>query len=71
MLHWIAYVLGLTNASGGWYLWWSGFFGDVTIFAGLFALYFKHNCHVRGCWRVAKHVVDGSPYCSRHHPGLQ
>jgi hypothetical protein len=25
------------------------------------------NCHAEGCWRIGKHKVDGSPWCSRHH----
>ena len=25
------------------------------------------NCHTKGCWRVGRHVVDGSPWCNRHH----
>lgn len=25
------------------------------------------NCHEPGCWRIGKHKVDGTPWCSRHH----
>ena len=67
-------ILGLDNVSGPWYAFWSGFGGDLTIFAGLFAIagsfLRKHNCHVKGCWRIGRHPVDGTQYvvCRRHHP---
>jgi hypothetical protein len=64
LYHW----LGLDNASGAPYLWWSGFFGDVTILGSVIALYHKHNCHYKGCARIGKHLFDGTPYCSKHHP---
>ena len=27
----------------------------------------KHNCHDKGCWRIGRHTVDGTPWCDRHH----
>jgi hypothetical protein len=71
-MHDIAWVLGLTNASGGWYLLWSGIFGDVTIFAALAIFLHHRNCHARGCWRIGRHPVEGTPYvvCRRHHPDM-
>lgn len=66
LYHW----LGLDNASGPFYLFWSGFFGDVTIFAAGIALFFHHNCHVKGCPRWGKHKINGSPYCSKHKESL-
>lgn len=73
MWHGIAIWLGLTNPSGHAYSFWSGVgadIGEVTIIGGMIAIYRKHNCHVRGCWRVGKLAVDGTPYivCHRHHP---
>jgi hypothetical protein len=61
---------GLDDASGAWYLFWSGIFGDVAIFAAAVGLYRSHNCHVKGCLRIGKHKVDGTPYtvCGSHHP---
>ncbi len=61
------HVIGIDNASGSWYLLWSGIFGDVVIFGAAIGLYKKHNCHEPTCWRIGKHTVDGSPYCSKHH----
>ena len=25
-----------------------------------------HKCHYDGCWRLGKHRIDGTPWCSRH-----
>lgn len=66
--HW----MGLTNGSGKMYLLWSGIFADATIFGGFIVAYRKINCHTKGCWRLALHHVDGTPYvtCRKHHPEL-
>lgn len=70
MLNWLYTWLGLSNASGSQYLFWSGFFGDITILGAIIGLYWKHNCHQTGCWRIGKHSPDGTPYCTKHHPTL-
>lgn len=70
MMEFLMKWLGLTNASGPQYLFWSGFFGDVTIIAGAIGLYFHHNCHARGCPRWGRHKFEGTPYCALHHPNL-
>lgn len=67
--------LGVTNGSGRWYLWWSGIFGNVTIFAAVILFYRKHNCHVHTCLRLGSHTavdVNGVEHvvCRRHHPEL-
>lgn len=69
-MHALAHLLGLDNASGGWYLWWSGFFGDVTVFGAVIAFYLHKNCHSPRCFRIGKHVYEGTPYCTKHHPTL-
>jgi hypothetical protein len=68
-------LLGSRNESGGWYGVWSGFGGalpDVMIGTALAAWYWHRNCHVRRCWRLGRHPVDGTPYitCRRHHPRI-
>jgi len=73
VLHGLAVFFGLTNPSGHAYSFWSGIgadLGEATIITGMLALYRKHNCHARGCWRIGKLGVDGTPYvvCHRHHP---
>jgi hypothetical protein len=36
----------------------------VTLVAGA---WHHVNCHADRCWRIGKHKVDGTPWCSRHH----
>lgn len=62
----IGHLLGLDSASGPLYLFWSGFFGDLTIFAAVVYHVLKHNCHQDGCFRIGKHIVNGTPYCAKH-----
>lgn len=71
-MNWLSHVLGLDDLSGRWYGFWSGFGSDLGMFAAAGALLRKHNCHVRGCWRIGKHPVgDGTLIvCRKHHPDL-
>ncbi|MGZ6793018.1 MAG: hypothetical protein ACXVFV_08695 [Mycobacteriales bacterium] len=67
--------LGTTNGGGRWYLWWSGMFSNLTIFAAVAVFYRKHNCHIRGCLRIGTHkAVDAQGVehvvCRSHHPEL-
>ena len=67
--------LGVTNGSGRWYLWWSGMFGNLTIFGAVILFYRKHNCHVHGCLRLGSHAAvdeNGVEHivCRRHHPDM-
>lgn len=77
LLHWVAVHIGSeVNITGHpFYNFWSGFGSDMSeffIFGSLGALYFKHNCPVKGCWRIAKHHVESTPYivCRTHHPDI-
>jgi hypothetical protein len=70
---WLAHVLGLDDASGGWYLWWSGIGSDISELAlvgAVLAHVRRLNCHVHGCLRIGRHPVAGTGYvvCRRHHP---
>lgn len=65
-MHFMSHWLGLDNAAGPLYLWWSGFFGDLAIFGAVGIFYWKHSCHQRHCLRIGKHHIDGTPYCSKH-----
>ena len=70
-------VMGLGHVLGtdgrDWYNFWSGLGADIGglafVGAGI-GLYRKHNCHVHGCWRIAKQQVVGTSWvvCHRHHP---
>lgn len=75
LLHWLAVHTGTINETGPYYGFWSGFgsdLGELTIFAAVIGIYKKHNCHERGCWRLAKFDVTGTPYkvCRKHHPTI-
>lgn len=66
IMHW----LGLDNASGAVYLFWSGFFGDITIFAALITYYIHTRCHVSGCNKRAKYQFKHYKLCKVHHPAV-
>ena len=73
--HWIEVHTGTVNESGPYYGFWSGFgsdIGEILILGGVVQLYRKHNCHVKGCYRIARHPVQGTDYivCKKHHPNL-
>ena len=77
MWSWLQHFLGFSNADGNGthYLFWSGFGGIVippllTAVPIVWVLLRRHNCHVRGCWRIGRNAVEGTAYvvCRRHHP---
>jgi hypothetical protein len=56
---------------------WGGIGGDLTYLTLLLGFmvaavrgYFRHQCHVAGCWRPSWHPdpVHGHPVCRHHHP---
>jgi hypothetical protein len=72
----ILHSAGIDNVSGPQYGFWSGV-GSVILpplfsISALGAIYLrKHNCHVKGCWRLG-HTVPGTAYvaCYKHNPGI-
>lgn len=49
---------------------WSGFIpalSVLTLLGSAVSLYRVHTCHQDRCWRLGKHRVDGTPWCTRHH----
>ncbi|HEY1590491.1 MAG TPA: hypothetical protein VGF81_01770 [Solirubrobacteraceae bacterium] len=48
----------------------SGPLADITLLGAVYAILRRHNCHVRGCWRLGRHQVAGTTYvvCRKHHP---
>lgn len=68
--HWFMLLTGANDEGGSVYGFWSGFGGsipDFLILGGLITLARKHNCHQQGCPRIGRHVVDGTPWCNKHH----
>jgi hypothetical protein len=72
--HWLAWRF----AAGDWpvppgtpwtYQLESGFIPALTVLSLLTAFlsaWHVRNCHSAGCWRLGKHQINGSPWCSRH-----
>lgn len=65
----LAHLLGLDDASGAWYLFWSGFGADLVYLGALATALRKINCQTHGCWRVGRHLNPdtGAHMCRRHH----
>lgn len=69
----VGYLLHVEH--GNYYQWWSGAgsdLGELLLLGGLITLTRHHNCHVRHCWRIGLHAVEGTPYrvCRMHHPTI-
>ena len=48
---------------------WSGFIPALTVLTLLGAAvsyYHVRNCHHEKCWRIGKHLINGTPWCTRH-----
>ena len=70
MWHWLQHFMGVDNGSGRWYLFHSGFganLGELALLGGIYGLWRKHNCHTPRCPRIGRHIIDGTPWCNKHH----
>lgn len=70
-MDWFHHLLGADGKA--WYDVWSGIgadVGQVALLGAAIGIYRKHNCHVSGCWRIAKQQVEGTTWmvCHKHHP---
>lgn len=68
MFRWLLHVTGSDNVSGRWYGFWSGFGGDLSLFAAGAAFLRHKNCHVKWCWRIGRLQAGRHTVCRRHHP---
>ena len=76
--HWVALHTGIVHGGPDeFYNFWSGFgsdLGEATLISavgiGVYTGVRKVNCHTKGCWRIGRHQLDGTPYilCRHHHP---
>lgn len=64
--NWIITFTGSNNVSGAWYGFWSGFAGDLTLFAGIIIWYRHHNCHEDKCLRIGHPDSNGKVVCKKH-----
>ena len=63
-MHWLAHWLGLDNASGPVYLFYSGS-GSFILRGSIVVVLWHHlNCHEPRCWRPARHHLNG--FCRKH-----
>ena len=76
MLRWLVVHLsqetGISNEASRAYAFWSGF-GSCLGYASVAAVAWRHlKCHSRGCRRIGRHPVEGTPFkvCRRCHPTL-
>lgn len=69
MHHFLLHVFGIDNPSGPEYSFWSGVGSDLSYLSVFAVLYRKHNCHVRGCWRIGHHSQGEYIVCHRHFKG--
>ena len=75
---WLVHLMGgdftLPYGRWGWYNFWSGIGSDlseITLVAGLVAVYRRHTCEVRWCWRIGRlDTAAGHCVCRRHHPDV-
>jgi hypothetical protein len=78
--HWLALHTGTLHGGPDlYYNFWSGFgsdLGEATLVTavgiGVYTGVRKVNCHTKGCWRIGRHPLDGTPYilCRHHHPDV-
>jgi hypothetical protein len=74
ILHWLVHFIGVDyGAPYGHviiYNFWSGIGSDlseITLAGLIYGAWRKHSCHTKGCWRIGRHQVDGTPWCNKHH----
>jgi hypothetical protein len=72
-MNWLLHFLGMDDLTGPYYGFWSGIgsdLGELAVVGALAGLLRKHNCHVRRCWRIGRHPVEGTLWvvCAKHHP---
>jgi hypothetical protein len=60
----LLHVAGIDDASGRWYLFWSGIGSDLAYLSVPAVLLHHLNCHEPGCWRPARHGMGGR--CRKH-----
>jgi hypothetical protein len=71
---WILHFFGIEPRSPSTaYNFWSGSgsdIGELAIIGAILGTYHRHNCHAKGCWRIARQQIHGTTLlvCRKHHP---
>lgn len=69
-LNWLYDALRWTWHDPDGYNFISGPLADITLLGGAYAILRRHNCAVKGCFRIGRHPVAGTDHivCRKHHP---
>lgn len=69
-LNWLWEALRWTWHDPDGYNFVSGPLADITLLGGAYAILRRHNCVVKGCFRIGRHPVTGTNHivCRKHHP---
>jgi hypothetical protein len=70
-MHILFVLLRLTNASGAWYLFWSGVYSALSTIGVTILMLRRYNCHWPKCPRVAWQPNpngNGQMICRKHMP---
>jgi hypothetical protein len=69
-LNWLWEALRWTWHDPDGYNFISGPLADITLLGGAYAILRRHNCAVKGCFRIGRHPVAGTDHivCRKHHP---
>lgn len=75
LLHWLAVHTGTDAPGNKFYNFWSGFgsdLGEVVLIGAVISGWHHVNCHAKGCLRIGRHPVEGTPWktCRKHHPTI-
>lgn len=64
----LAHIIGTDDATGPWYLFWSGFGGHIPIAASItIILWRRYTCAAPRCIRIV-HAQSEHNYCHHHTP---
>jgi hypothetical protein len=67
----VTHLLDWFMLQGRGYQFWSGFgsdFGEITLVFGVYLIWRRHVCHVKGCPRIIWKDHNGHALCRKHHP---
>lgn len=67
-MHWFWHVTGIDTQQSRWYDFWSGIGTQIALVLAGFGVYRKHNCAIKGCWRLGKFPHGDYHLCAKHHP---
>lgn len=64
----LLHILGVDDPNSPFYLAYSGIIPSLAIVGGVVTFIRRHQCHSPWCIRMGRHQLDGTLYCTKHHP---